>query len=61
MKKIGRLIDAVDTVARMSARIAPLLHSGATPEQIYSEVLQVIAEAPTIDCCGQQCEGGNDG
>lgn len=52
-----RLIDAMQTVIKMSGRITPLIQMGANPAQVYNEVLQVVAEAPTVDavevvrCC----------
>lgn len=44
-----RLIDAMQTVIKMSGRITPLIQMGANPNQVYNEVLQVVAEAPTVD------------
>ena len=44
-----RLIDAMQTVTKMSRRITPLLQMGANPVQVYNEALQVIAESPTVD------------
>lgn len=44
-----RLIDAMKTVTKLSGRIAPLIQEGANPMRVYQEVLQVIAEAPTVD------------
>lgn len=44
-----RLIDAMQTVIKMSGRITPLIQMGANPTQVYNEVLQVVAEAPTVD------------
>ena len=44
-----RLIDAMQTVTKMSGRITPLLQMGANPVQVYNEALQVIAESPTVD------------
>ena len=46
---MGRLIDAMQTVIKMSGRITPLIQMGANPTQVYNEVLQVVAEAPTVD------------
>ena len=44
-----RLIDARKTVIKLSGRIMPLIQMGANPTQVYNEVLQVVAEAPTVD------------
>ena len=44
-----RLIDAMQTVTKMSGRITPLLQMGANPVQVYNEALQVIAESSTVD------------
>ena len=44
-----RLIDAMKTVIKLSGRIIPLIQMGANPTQVYNEVLQVVAEAPTVD------------
>ncbi|MGM9587411.1 MAG: hypothetical protein ACI3VA_08000 [Candidatus Limivicinus sp.] len=44
-----RLVDARKTVIKLSGRIMPLIQVGANPTQVYDEVLQVIAEAPTVD------------
>ena len=46
---MARLIDAMQTVIKMSGRITPLIQMGANPTQVYNEVLQVVAEAPTVD------------
>lgn len=37
------------TVIKLSGRIIPLIQMGANPTRVYNEVLQVIAEAPTVD------------
>lgn len=56
---MARTIDAMQAVTKLSARILPLIRMGANPTQIYNEMLQVLAEAPTVDavpvvrCC--QC------
>ena len=42
---MARLIDAMQTVTKMSGRITPLIRMGANPTQVYNEVLQVLAEA----------------
>lgn len=39
----------MQTVTKLSGRITPLIRMGANPMQIYNEVLQVIAEANTVD------------
>lgn len=44
-----RLIDAMLTITKMSGRIGQLIKIGANPTQVYNEVLQVIAESPTVD------------
>ena len=44
-----RLIDAMQTVTKMSGRITPLLRMGVNPVRVYNEALQVIAESPTVD------------
>lgn len=44
-----RLIDAMKTVIKLSGRIMPLIQMGANTTQVYNEVLQVVAEAPTAD------------
>lgn len=44
-----RLIDAMKTTIKLSGRIMPLIQIGANPTQVYNEVLQVVAEAPTVD------------
>ena len=44
-----RLIDALDTVTKISGRVTPLIHTGASSVQVYNEVLQVLSEAPTVD------------
>jgi len=46
---MARLIDAMQTVTKLSARILPLIRMGANPTQIYNEMLQALAEAPTVD------------
>lgn len=46
---MARLIDAMKTVTNLSWRITPLIKIGANPMRVYQEVLQVIAEAPTVD------------
>ena len=43
------MIDAMQTVIKMSGRITPLIKIGANPTQVYNEALQVVAEAPTVD------------
>ena len=49
METKKRMIDAMQTVTKMSARVAPLIHTGASSVQVYDEVLRVIGEAPTVD------------
>ena len=44
-----RLIDAMKTVTNLSGRITPLIKMGENPIRVYDEVLQVIADAPTVD------------
>ena len=44
-----RLIDAMQAVTKMSGRIVPMIRMGENPMQVYNEVLQVLAEAPTVD------------
>lgn len=46
---MARLIDAMKTVTKMSVRIIPLIQMGANPTQVYNEVLQAVADAPTVD------------
>ena len=46
---MARLIDAMQTVIKMSGRITPLIQMGANPTQVYKEVLQVVEDAPTVD------------
>ena len=46
---MARMIDAMQTVIKMSGRITPLIQMGANPIQVYNEMLQVVAEAPTVD------------
>ena len=46
---MARLIDAMQTLIKMSGRITPLIQMGANPTQVYNEVLQVLEEAPTVD------------
>lgn len=45
-----RPIDAMETVIRISKRVTPLIRQGCHPQRVYSEILQVIAQAPTLDC-----------
>lgn len=54
-----RLIDAMQTVTKMSGRITLLIRMGANPMQIYNEILQVIAEAPTVDVIELPCKIGD--
>ena len=48
-----RLIDAMDTVTKISKAVTPLINSGANDEwvcqRIYDKVLNCIAEATTVD------------
>ncbi len=46
---MARLIDAMRTVTKLSARVIPLIEIGAKPQEVYDEVLRVIAEADTVD------------
>lgn len=46
---MARMIYAMQTVIKMSGRITPLIQMGANPIQVYNEMLQVVAEAPTVD------------
>lgn len=46
---MARLIDAMKTVTNLSGRITSLIKMGENPMRVYEEVLQVIAEAPTVD------------
>lgn len=46
---MARLIDAMKTVTNLSGRITPLIKMGENPMRVYQEVLQVIAEATTVD------------
>lgn len=43
-----RLIDAIQTVIKMSRSITPLIQMGANPIQVYNEALQVVEDAPTV-------------
>lgn len=56
---MARLIDAMQTVIKMSGRITPLIQMGANPTQVYNEVLQVVAEAPTVDAVELPCKIGD--
>ena len=49
MANENRLIDAMQTVTKISGRVTPLIQMCANPVQVYNAVLQVIAEAPTVD------------
>ena len=44
-----RLIDAMNTVMKISKRVTPQIAQGCHQQRVYAEVLQVIAEAPTVD------------
>ena len=48
-----RLIDAMDTVIKISKAVTPLVNSGCSDEwvcqRIYDKVLNCIAVAPTVD------------
>ena len=44
-----RLIDAMNTVTKISKRVTPLIAQGCHQQRVYAEVLQVIADAPTVD------------
>lgn len=44
-----RLIDAMDTVTKISKRVTPLIEQGCHQQRVYSEVLKCIAEASTVD------------
>lgn len=59
MENEKRLIDAMQTVTKLSGRITPLIRMGANPMQIYNEVLQVIAEANTVDAVEMPCKIGD--
>lgn len=48
-RKKVRLIDAMKTVTKISKRVTPLIQQGCHQQRVYSEVLQVIAEADTVD------------
>ena len=48
-EKNVRLIDAMKTVTKISKRVTPLIQQGCHQQRVYSEVLQVIAEADTVD------------
>ena len=49
-----RLIDAMQAVTKMSARVTPIIQLGANPTDVYNEVLQVLAEAPTVDAYSEE-------
>lgn len=49
MGNAKRLIDSMQLVTKLSKRITVFILLGHTPQQIYDEVLRVIAEAPTVD------------
>lgn len=49
MENKKRLVDAMKIVTHLSKRINTLILLGATPKEVYDQVLQVIAEAPTED------------
>ena len=44
-----RLIDAMDTVTKISKKVTPLIAQGCHPQRVYSEVLSCIADAPTVN------------
>ena len=44
-----RLIDAMNTVTKLSKRVSALIQCGAHPTEVYNVVLDTIAEAPTVD------------
>ncbi len=44
-----RLVDAMDTVTKISKRVKPLIEQGCHPQRVYAEVLNCIAETPTVD------------
>ena len=44
-----RLIDAMDTVTKISKRVTQQIAQGCHPQRVYAEVLNCIAEAPTVD------------
>ena len=44
-----RLIDAMDTVTKISKKVQPLLQNGCSAQELYDAVLEGIAEAPTVD------------
>ena len=55
--KNQRLIDAMQLVMKMSARVQKRLAEGVTVSELYNEVLHVIAEAPTITPHCPICNG----
>ena len=48
-----RMIDAMDTVVKISKAVTPLINAGCSDEwvcqKIYDKVLNCIADAPTVD------------
>lgn len=43
-----RLIDAMNTVTKISKRVSALIQCGAHSTDVYNVVLDTIAEAPTV-------------
>jgi len=54
-----RLVDAMDTVTKISKRVKPLIEQGCHPQRVYAEVLNCIAETPTVDAVVLPCKMGD--
>lgn len=54
--EMKRLIDAMDTVTKISKAVTPLINAGCSDEwvcqRIYDKVLNCIADAPHSGCRG---------
>lgn len=54
-----RLIDAMNTVTKISKRVSALIQRGTHPTDVYNVVLDTIAEAPTVDAIELPCKIGD--
>ena len=44
-----RLIDAFELVIKLGKKIPPLVEQGCHPQRVYAEVLNCIADTPTVE------------